>query len=683
MLAKKLTLGLFDAFSLIAAAVAVAFACCVPAYAYVDPSVMTYTIQALAGVAVALSAVFGVMWRRARRVVLRVLKIDENHGKVVEDEVRRISVDDVAAEDARFVASLAAKAKQPVAVILPWWQRFLFALCMMALFMYTYFVVAPFEIVGGNADSLSFGVRDIWVVMVAFAVIAGSLAALLLSVLRGRAFAVALGAVFSLALMGFLQALFFNGGLPSADGHAVPWGDYAITMLANALVWLVVVGACVALCVKKPSFSRALFTVLAFVLILTQSIGIATYVKHDIVLGDSGVTVTREGLFEVSDKSNVIVFVVDTVDTNQFDQVLAANPDMLDEFTGFTLFEDSAGAMIPTSHAVPFLLSGERLQEGETYNHYVDTRYSRSSFIDDIYNQNYSISLYADCIFSGMTEFGDKTTNIRTVDALSIDALGTVKMLSQVAFYRDAPWVCKPLCWYYTDDIGNAVVDESQEVDDSQRPYVLDDVQYYQDLLASGLSFQEDEGAEGALKFIHLNGAHVPYIMNEDAVLGDGSTTLERQTQGTFKILSEYLSELKRLGVYDSATIIVTADHGIWYPTTDIITEPSTPLCLVKPATDAGESSEPYRVSMAPVSQDDFHSTVIEAVGGDKLGYGAGMTYFDVPEDSDRIRYYDMTRYPDDTLSRFNELDRFEIVGDARDFSNWRLIDVKWMRDEE
>lgn len=38
-----------------------------PAFAYVDPSVMTYTIQAVAGVAVALSAVLGIAFRRSRK----------------------------------------------------------------------------------------------------------------------------------------------------------------------------------------------------------------------------------------------------------------------------------------------------------------------------------------------------------------------------------------------------------------------------------------------------------------------------------------------------------------------------------------------------------------------------------------------------------------------------------------
>ncbi|WP_418954077.1 hypothetical protein, partial [Tractidigestivibacter sp.] len=47
-----------------------------PALAYVDPSVMTYTIQALAAVAVALSAVLGVAFRRTRKALMRLLHID-------------------------------------------------------------------------------------------------------------------------------------------------------------------------------------------------------------------------------------------------------------------------------------------------------------------------------------------------------------------------------------------------------------------------------------------------------------------------------------------------------------------------------------------------------------------------------------------------------------------------------
>ncbi len=56
-------------------------------FAYVDPSVMSYTVQAIAGVAIALGVVFGVIWRKIKKGANKVLKRDENAGKEVEAEI--------------------------------------------------------------------------------------------------------------------------------------------------------------------------------------------------------------------------------------------------------------------------------------------------------------------------------------------------------------------------------------------------------------------------------------------------------------------------------------------------------------------------------------------------------------------------------------------------------------------
>ncbi len=58
-----------------------------PASAYLDPSVMTYTIQVVAGVVVAVGAVIGVYWRKAKKKVQEKLGIDENSKKEVEEDV--------------------------------------------------------------------------------------------------------------------------------------------------------------------------------------------------------------------------------------------------------------------------------------------------------------------------------------------------------------------------------------------------------------------------------------------------------------------------------------------------------------------------------------------------------------------------------------------------------------------
>ena len=56
--------------------------------AYVDPSVMSYTFQAIAGVVIAIGVVVGVVWRKVKKGANKALGRDENSGKEVEEEVK-------------------------------------------------------------------------------------------------------------------------------------------------------------------------------------------------------------------------------------------------------------------------------------------------------------------------------------------------------------------------------------------------------------------------------------------------------------------------------------------------------------------------------------------------------------------------------------------------------------------
>lgn len=85
---KNLLLSLgFCAFSLCVGMLAFGMT----ASAYVDPSVMTYMIQVVAGVVVAIGAVVGVYWRRAKKKVQDKLGIEEKK----EYESDDIVVDDL------------------------------------------------------------------------------------------------------------------------------------------------------------------------------------------------------------------------------------------------------------------------------------------------------------------------------------------------------------------------------------------------------------------------------------------------------------------------------------------------------------------------------------------------------------------------------------------------------------
>ena len=59
------------------------------ALAYIDPSVMTYAIQAVAGIVIAEGAFIGIYFRKIKKNVQNKLGIDENKNKEVEsDEIK-------------------------------------------------------------------------------------------------------------------------------------------------------------------------------------------------------------------------------------------------------------------------------------------------------------------------------------------------------------------------------------------------------------------------------------------------------------------------------------------------------------------------------------------------------------------------------------------------------------------
>ena len=118
------------------------------------------------------------------------------------------------------------------------------------------------------------------------------------------------------------------------------------------------------------------------------------------------------------------------------------------------------------------------------------------------------------------------------------------------------------------------------------------------------------------------------------------------------KIVYEYLDQLRALGLYESSTIIVMADHGI--PEDEDLTLPVLSALFVKPA---GSYGTPLAINMAQVSHSQFPGMILESLLGDSMGYAPG--FFATQEGEDIVREYTHKRY------------RYEIRGDGRDFGNW------------
>lgn len=690
MLLKKAGVALYDVLSLLIPAALLLALTPSQAFAYVDPSVMTYTIQALAGVAVALSTVVGVAFRRTRKKLLKVLNIDENAGKEVDPIWARVGEDGITRDEYAKLLEKTGKRKPIVKKgddldyrkkgdAPSWLRRFILSLVVVCFCGFTLGVVAPFEMVAGNASSLTFGLSDIWGVVAAATAVLVLILSLLLSLLRGKVFAVVFSLCFAFGLCCYFQAMFLNVNLPSANGDTVNyWQDHATMMVVSTIVWLALLVVVPLLAMRNRTRSQAVISILSICLIFVQAVGVASLFapsRGDQASEGGVVQVTEDGLFEVSPDNNVIVFVLDRFDANLMNSMLADDPRLLDEMTGFTYYKDNVGTMIPTLFAVPNLVTGEEPKLGESIESYRETRYSRSSFLKDISAEGYSVGLYSDSLELGymsddvMREsVADYTVNLHSVKGTKIDKAEALKMLAKCALYRDMPWVLKWRFWFYTDEVNGRVVKASMDDTPEDSVYLLDDARYYERLSRFGLNLEE--GTRGAFRFIHLIGSHTPYTINENAeYVGVDQVTREQQTRGVLHIVNTYMDMLKEKGLYKDATIIVTSDHGDWVASTELPEFAISPIMLVKPS---GMDGEPLSFSDAPVSHEDLQATIMKAVGGDWEKYG---TPLELVSNSDRQRdAYMITADKGYTV----DILKYQIDGNVLDFNNWSFTGETW-----
>lgn len=691
--ARALALPLFDILSVTVCAAILSFAFTSPAYAYVDPSVMTYTIQALAGVAVALSAVAGVAFRRTRKKIMKALNIDENAKKEADPAWARIesgegglfkSHEELTSADEE--ASSAAPRKKPAARAdgrkLSWPRRFILALIVAFFCSMTLLVVAPFEIVAGAGGDLLFGIGDVGLIIFGAAVAAAVVLAAILSLFRGKAFSIALCVVFGLGLCCYVQAMFMNGGLPNADGRTVDWwGDHGTMMVVSLVVWIALVAFVAVFSVLRQQIARTAAVVLSAVLIVVQGVGIISlfFDENNNAAGSQGaIAVTEEGLFELSDKDNVVVFILDYFDTRTLDALVEQDPGLLSEFEGFTWYRDSAGVMIPTGFALPYLMTAQVPAEGQDVNDFLVTRWTESDFLEQLQESGYSVGIYTttfgaeylsrDQLQSEVYAYLD---NAHPVETVHIDAVGALKSLVKTALYRDAPWIMKQRFRFYSDEVNQQALEFSDDDDPSDTKYIMDDAKYYRRLKNFGLS-TTDDGAAGAFRIIHLEGDHFPFIVDENGdYVGEGNSSKEQQARGVLRMVDTYLQDMKELGIYDGATIIVTADHGDWVASLDLPDTVTSPIMLVK---EPHAESTPVAVSAAPVSHADFFATVLEAMGQDASDYES--TFSEHAEGEQRVRdFYYITH---DESATIKSLLGYRIEGDVLDFENWLFTGSVW-----
>ena len=580
----------------------------------------------------------------------------------------------------------------------PFGKRLLTAALAALSLVFTVFVFGPFEIYLGNQSFFTFSFDAlIWPIVLAglgiFAVLT-----LLLSLLRGKIYTYAVSLVFSLSVGLYLQGNFLNVDHGSLDGTAIVWQDYQTAAFLGLLFW----GVLIVLPFIVQYFSRKawrrMVTFVSILLIGAQGAALTMLLINTRKLEihtDNGY-LTREGMYEVSDKKNVIVFLLDRFDKTYADHqlegyssgktTLAADPEIAEGLRGFTYYENFTGSYTYTFPSVTYLLTGIPTDYTTPVMDYFETAWSETSFLSDIRAAGYDCRIYSEITYiGGASSFLAEEADNLGAPTGKIPAKNILSAMYGLSAYRYLPEVMKPYFHTYTGDISYGYIYGDEQ---GNSPYAIDDVRFRSDLLKNGLTTNSE--SKGTFLFYHLQGSHDPFVMNgegEKTTFGNFEEGRFEQTRGNLRTVVAYIEMLKELGVYDDTTIIITADHGYTGRYTEL-TEQRVLSLFIKPA--GADTTVPLQRSQKQICQDNLRASITSYFGlldegnvdedghiVDKLGY---RPIEDIGEDEEMVRYFRMSATDAKKKFRDYHLITYQITGDANDFDNWVKVSEEKIR---
>ncbi len=534
------------------------------------------------------------------------------------------------------------------------------ALPVLLYWFITVVIFTPNELYLNNASDFPMSYWYFMGKLVLAGVLVGALLLVCMLVyLTKKQFELYLIGLFSLLTAGYIQGLFLNGNLEILDGTASNLWN-APKIIGNLVLWGILIGAIVVFYLRKSQMIWKVIKAVSIWVILIQavSLGVMIATSKD-TAPKSDMVFTTEGMLEVGAQNNVIVFILDKFDEQYLNEILEENPEFLAPFNDFTHYTNATSEFSPTYDSIPFLLSGADFVEESTVD-YVEYAYENENLLTQIHDAGYDVGVYTNKRYVPET-MQEKISNYKEGVPRTCSTSDLFSLMTQCSRYKMAPFAAKQYYMYDTSDIELLVV--SDEIVN-----IENDLPFYHQLTEEGLHISQND-SQGTFRFIHMHGGHPPYTMTEefqyleydsrrDEHWGSGMS----QRKGALKIVYEYLRQLKELGKYEDALIMITADHGFTEVLSDengTMTSISYPILFVK---EPGETHDEMAVSSAPVSHADMLATIQK-----KLGIlVTEPTLKEIGEQEERIRYM--------KVSTPGEFEKYEINGEAGRIEDWRLL---------
>jgi Sulfatase len=541
-------------------------------------------------------------------------------------------------------------------------RRFLEPLPAALLLACHFLVAASLENLYGNRMEFEFGSLAILPSLVGVAlgvmVLLCLLGGVLPAGLRSRYIAV----VFALGCLGWFQSSFLPGDYGQLTGETIDWSGHAVRGWLEVILWLGVVAAAV-------KFHKALPSNIRFIAPLLVVLELAGVGGRQLV-SPAEAPPTGEGTLAVSlsrfsHNRNVLHVLMDGFQTGAFLD-LVDEDGLAEEFDGFTVFRENAAVAPYTAMSLPAIFSGEIYDGTETPAQYHHRALRQGGFHHQLKDEGFAVHLITKIPMQGdgYTLYAD-TPHLYGLSRNS-RLRHQVVFLFDLNIFRSSPHFLRPLVynqgnWRFRAFSGESVLG----LNTHQRAFFADYINQMKVVLD-----------EPVYNFIHLMPPHGPFVTLPDGsdaghVLPETRDNYLTEGRYTLRLFLQLLDRMREFGIYDSALIVLHADHGYG----NLTLNPEHPRTMKVPRAPALLAVKrigghgPLVVSDAPTSLADIPATIL---GELQIQHNhPGESVFDLTAGQPRIRHFNSYNLGPRNSGNFR---RYLLDGSLYDPEAWRIL---------
>lgn len=552
------------------------------------------------------------------------------------------------------------------------------------------FLLMPITVYVGNFEEFSAPLAQLLALLVGIWLLVALIPAfvgLLLTASGNRRFVVVLaGLVLLLWLQG--NVLVWNYGV--LDGRRIDWSVDAWRGWLDGASWLFVL---IVAALAGPKLGKALVVGACLVTVMVGASCLIMVYQHSAEIdghkSHAGEDALRE-FYRFSSSRNVLHIVADGVQADIFADILAAGSRgqrIVDAMDGFVVFRNNTGAFPYTHMAVPVILGGKIYENETTIDAFLDDAVGKNgpTILNAAAAAGYEVDaalspgleqLYArgaaTNVYSLRSDLHASARDITLQDSSTVFDIGVFRMTPHFLkryVYNDQRWLTQQ--WLSRSEYMGLL-------SFAHRKFLRE--------MADRIT--ADRNAP-VYKIMHFMASHNPMATTEDcrysgATLPTTRETVTSQTRCALLDIVALFDRMKELGIYDSTTIVLMADHGAWLEPRGVkpkkmadgsvlgmpphVMGLSIPMFAVKPPNSQG----PLRVSLAPSWIVDAAQTIASMAGIE--GEFPGRNALELAQDEKRVRKFYYYRYQrsewhSDYLQPIQE---YTIDGPFVDSSSWQ-----------